>query len=168
MICLKNNLPIIELASGQAIAFERDWLIRSLTHAAALAGYSHWWLAHDVAKTVTQFLEEQAAINVLPIETLTATVRSILQVIGYAEIGQHFTPAPPRVQISLFDLAREAGTGYELAFFELLGLESCVKLLRSKKTWSPDCDALRLEIVSFTREQIEIVAIQNPVSFSLA
>ena len=186
MICLKNNLPIIELASGQAIAFERDWLIRSLTQAAALAGYSQWWLAHDVAQAVTQFLEEQSATNVLPIETLTATVQSILQVIGYAEIGQHFTPAPPRVQISLLDLAREASTGYELAFFELLGrrlqdlcrepgsyfellgLESCVKLLRSKKTWSPDCDALRLEIVSFTREQIEIVAIQNPVSFSLA
>ena len=72
---------------------------------------------------------------------------------------------------SLVELAREAGTGYELAFFdmlgrriqelcraqstcfELLGLEPCVKLLRARKSWSRDCDALRIEIVSFAREQ---------------
>ena len=45
MISLKDNLPVIQLASGQAIAFERDWLVRSLAQAAARAGYAKWWLA---------------------------------------------------------------------------------------------------------------------------
>ena len=186
MICLKDNLPVIQLASGQAIAFERDWLVRSLTQAAARAGYAKWWLAEHVAASVTEYLREQPELNVLPVERLTAAVQSVLQVIGYGEIGQHFAPAPPRVQVSLVALAMEAGAGYELAFFEmlgrrlrelcrepggcfeLLGLERCVKLLRGKKTWSRDCDALREEIVSFTREHSGTAAARNEIAFSLA
>jgi hypothetical protein len=112
-------------------------------------------------------------------------VQSVLQVIGYAEVGQYFVPMPQTIQISLVELAREAGTAYELAFFdklgrciqellrdrrgrfELLGLEPCVKLLRARKVWSRDCDALRAEIVSFAREQIGTAAASLDVSFSL-
>lgn len=186
MICLKDNLPVIQLASGQAIAFERDWLVRSLAQAAARAGYAKWWLAAHVAESVTEFLREQTELNVLPVERLTAAVRSVLQVIGYGEIGEHFAPAPPRVQVSLVELARAAGSGYEMAFFEmlgrrlrelcrepggyfeLLGLEPCVKLLRARKTWSRDCDALRTEIVSFAREHSGTAAAGNGIAFALA
>jgi hypothetical protein len=185
MICLKDNLPVVRLASGQIFAFERAWLVRSLARAAARAGYAQWWLAEHVAESVTSYLREQE-MNVLPVERLTAAVCSVLQVIGYGEIGRHFTPAPPRVQVSLVELAREAGAGYELAFFEalgrrlhelcrepgscfeLLGLERCVKLLRAKKSWSRDCDALREEIVTFAREHTGTAATTNEVTFSLA
>lgn len=185
MISLKDNLPVIQLASGQVIAFEREWLVRSLAQAAARAGYANWWLAGDVAESVATYLHDQEQINVLPVEQLSRAVQSVLQVIGYAEVAQHFVPAAPRVQISLLDLAREAGTGYELAFFEmlgrriqelcreksscfeLLGLEPCVKLLRSRKSWSRDCDALRNEIVTFAREQSGTAAADHEISFSL-
>jgi hypothetical protein len=176
---------VIQLASGQAIAFEREWLVRSLARAAMRAGYGKWWLAEHVAESVTSYLREQRDVTVLPLEKLTKAVQSVLQVIGYAEVGQHFVPAPQKVLISLVDLAREAGTGYELAFFELLGrsiqellreksahfellgLEPCVKLLRARKVWSRDCDALRAEIVSFAREQTGIAAAEHDVSFAL-
>ncbi|HYR57768.1 MAG TPA: hypothetical protein VEO95_04020 [Chthoniobacteraceae bacterium] len=185
MIALKDNLPVIQLASGQAVAFERDWLVRSLARAAQRAGYGKWWLAEHVAESVTSYLRDQRELTVLPVEQLTKAVQSVLQVIGYAEVGRHFVPAPHKVQISLVDLAREAGTGYELAFFEklarciqallreknahfeLLGLEPCVKLLRARKVWSRDCDALRAEIVSFAREQTGTAAAQHDVTFSL-
>ena len=90
------------------------------------------------------------------------------------------------MKISLVELALAAGAAYELAFFDLLGrrlveavrdggasfelfgLERCVKLLRSKKAWSRDCEALRDEIVSFTREQTGIVAASSEVTFALA
>ena len=49
------------------------------------------------------------------------------------------------------------------ACFELLGLEPCVKLLRARKTWSRDCDALRTEIVSFAREQTGTAAANHEV-----
>lgn len=186
MISLKDNLPVIQLASGQIFAFEREWLIRSLSQAAARAGYAKWWLAGHVAESVATYLHDQDELNVLSEEHLSRAVQSVLQVIGYSEVAQHFVPAPPRVQVSLVELAREAGTGYELAFFdmlgrriqelcrersscfELLGLEPCVKLLRARKSWSRDCDALRSEIVSFVREQTGTVAAGQEISFSLA
>jgi len=186
MICLKDNLPVIQLASGQAIAFESEWLVRSLALAAARAGYAKWWLAQHVAESVTSYLRDHECVNVLPVERLTSAVQSVLQVIGYGEIAPHFVPAPPRVQVSLVELAREAGSGYEMAFFlqlarriqslcqenhscfELLGLEPCVKLLRARKTWSRDCDVLRAEIVSFVRDQTGTMAANHAISFSLA
>jgi hypothetical protein len=51
--------------------------------------------------------------------------------------------------------------------FSLLGLEACVKLLRARKVWSRDCDALQAEIVSFAREQTGIAAASREVTFSL-
>jgi hypothetical protein len=186
MISLKDNLPVLQLPSGQVFAFESEWLVRSLVQAASRAGYAKWWLASHVARSVTDYLQEQEELNVLPVDRLVHAVQSVLQVIGYAEVGRHFVPAPPRVQVSLVELAREAGSGYELAFFdllgrriqelcqeknscfELMGLEPCVKLLCSRKSWSRDCEVLRTDIVSFAREQIGIIAAHHEVTFSLA
>jgi hypothetical protein len=185
MIAFKDGLPVIQLASGQAVAFEREWLVRSLARAAQRAGYGKWWLAEHVAESVTTYLRDQREVTVLSVEKLTKAVQSVLQVIGYAEVGQYFVPAPQKVFVSLVELAREAGTGYELAFFhqlgrriqellreknahfELLGLEPCVKLLRARKVWSRDCDALRAEIVSFAREQTGTAAAEHDVTFAL-
>jgi hypothetical protein len=93
-------------------------------------------------------------------------------VIGYKEIVPYFTPAPPPISISLLDIAYEAGTGYELAFFDLLekriqllletgvdnlhlcSLQTCVKHLRGARLWTHACDPLREEIVCFIREKL--------------
>jgi len=95
-----------------------------------------------------------------------------LQVIGYSDVARHFRTMPPPVRISLVEIAREAGEGYELLFFELLrsrlrgiifsearqveicDLHRCVKLLRSAKNWRRDCSGLRGEIVSFVRGEL--------------
>jgi hypothetical protein len=79
----------------------------------------------------------------------------------------------PPFELSLSDLAEEAGPGYELAFFQLLreriqpalcdrssnleiyGLQSCVRHLQSVKTWSRECSLLRNEIVNFLRAHLE-------------
>ena len=185
MIAFHDHLPVIELASGEAVAFERDWLVRSLARAALRAGYAKWWLAEHVAESVTAYLRDQEEVNVMPVGRLTTAVQSVLQVIGYAEVARHFTPGPPRQRVSLLDLAREAGAGYELAFFErlgrrlqellqsdvcdfeLLGLEKCVRLLCGCKTWSRACETLRSEIVSFTREHTGSAAARREITFSL-
>jgi hypothetical protein len=100
-------------------------------------------------------------------------------------VGRHFEVGRPVIKISLVELAQAAGAGYELAFFnllgrrlheaardegsyfELFGLERCVKLLRAKKLWSRDCDALRDEIVCFTRLQSGSAFASAEVQFSL-
>src|SRR4051812_35260082 len=121
MIALKDDLPLIQLDNGHSVNFDRAWLVRSLSRAAAKAGYQQWWLADHVAQSVTEYLRAQREENVLPVERLNAAVRSVLEVIGYPEVGQHFVSGRPKVRVSLVELARDAGSGYELAFFELLG-----------------------------------------------
>lgn len=185
MIAFLDQLPLVQLPDGQAVAFDRNWLLRALAQAARKAGYNQWWLAEHVAESVTTYLRDQREINVLPVERLTKAVQSVLQVIGYAEVGRHFVAGRPAVELSLVELAKEAGAGYELAFFEVLGrriqeivrlqpghfslngVEACVKLLRARKSWSRDCDALRAEIVSFARSRAGIAAANREMTFSV-
>jgi len=185
MIAFPNDLPLVRLEDGDCLAFERDWLVRSLICAARKAGYPNWWLADHVAQSVTEYLRSENDVPVVQAGRLEQAVQSVLQVIGFGDVGSHFAVGRPVIQISLVDLARDAGTGYELAFFELLrarldaalashaphfelrGLEPCVKVLRARKVWSRDCDGLRAEIVSFTREQMGIAAARHDITFSL-
>lgn len=185
MIALKDNLPLVEFDSGHVVAFERDWLLRSLSQAASKAGYQKWWLAEHVADSVTVYLRHNDE-NVITVPRLAKSVQSVLQVIGYAEIASHFNPAPPPVRISLREIAGAAGNGYELVFFdllarrlqvlaemratafELLDLEPCVRHLCAKKIWGRDCDILRAEIVAFVREQIIAFHSGPEIAFTVA
>ena len=167
------------------IALPDQWLVRSLERAAKKAGYPHWWLAEHVAESVSAYLLFRVEENVVAMPRLAQAVQAALQVIGYAEVANHFVPGPPPHRVSLWELARSAGNGYELAFFDalgrtiheivsghiahfdLFGMERCVKQLRNKKLWSRDCDVLRAEIVSFVREQIAIANPSQEIAFSL-
>jgi len=171
MIALADGIPLVQLENGQVISFQRDWLTRALIQAAAKAGYQKWWLAEHVTESVMAYLALQFEENVVTVPWLVKTVQSVLESIGYPEIAPHVAPGAPGARLSLAALAREAGSGYELAFFnglgqqlrtlmeggttffELVGLTHCVKTLRSRKTWSRECDKLQDEIISFVREQ---------------
>jgi len=168
-----NNLPLVRFSDGQIMPFERTWLAGSLAKAAENAGYKKWWLAPHVTESVTNYLEKDFDESVVTINRLEKAVQSVLQVIGYADVAGHFHAAPPPARISLAELARDAGHGYELLFFDLLRarlrdavdakaerLEICdahsgVKLLRSAKNWRRDCSGLLDEIVSFVREELD-------------
>lgn len=185
MIALKDKLPLVEFESGHVVAFERNWLVRSLSQAARKAGYQKWWLAEHVAESVTAYLMHTEE-NVITVPRLAKSVQSLLQVIGYAEIAGHFHPDPPPVRISLREIAGAAGNGYELVFFDLLArrlqdlaetratsfemldLEPCVRHLCAKKIWSRDCDILRSEIVAFVREQIMTFHSGPEIAFTVA
>jgi len=186
MIAFRDDLPLIQFPDGQAVAFERDWLIEALSRAAHKAGYAQWWLAEHVAESVTQYLRGQSEWTVIPVGQMERAVQSAVEVIGYGDVARHFAAGRPRARVSLMELARDAGNCYELAFFEILGrriwelaheqrcdfelfdLEACVKLLRGKKVWSRDCDVLQSEIVSFTRQQTTLAASENDVTFALS
>src|SRR5277367_1960448 len=103
MIALKDNLPLVRFDSGHVVAFERDWLLRSLSKAASKAGYQNWWLAEHVAESVTTYFMYHEE-NVITVPRLAKSVQSVLQVIGYAEIADHFHPAPPPLRISLREI----------------------------------------------------------------
>src|SRR5207247_7035129 len=172
MVAFKEEFPYLRTKSGQLFEFSRDWLHAAITRAADEAGYPSWWLTDHVTESIAFYLHLRNDENVVAFNQLSQTVRNVLEAIGYKEIGPHFAPAPPPISISLVDIARRAGAGYELAFFGLLekqisaliesgvenlrisSLQLCVKHLRGTKTWTRGCDALREEIVCFVRERL--------------
>src|SRR5437016_13637194 len=172
MVAFKEEFPYCRTDSGQLFEFNRDWLHAAIRRAADEAGYPSWWLTDHVTESIAFYLRLRNDENVVAFSQLSQTVRYVLKVIGYKEIIPHFAPAPPPISISLFEIAEQAGTGYELAFFDLLerrinaliqtgmdnlqlcSLQPCVKHLRGMKVWTRACDALREEIVCFVREKI--------------
>lgn len=172
MVAFKEEFPYLRCDSGQLFEFNRDWLHEAITRAADKAGYPSWWLTDHVTESIAFYLRLRTDESVVALSQLSQTVRYVFKVIGYKEIIPHFTPAPPPITISLLDIAQEAGTGYELAFFDLLekrmntlietgsdtlhlcSLQLGVKHLRRTKMWSRACDVLREEIACFVREKL--------------
>lgn len=173
MIALHNCLPLLRQAGYEHSAIRRDWLCFCLRRAAEKSGYRCWWLAEHVAASVICYLSTTYQENVITTKQLRNVVVSVLRAIGYAEVALHFQTLDLPFELSLRELAREAGPGYELAFFQLLkeriqpalsnrasnldfyGLQSCVRLLRSTKNWTRGCSELQNEIVEFLRAQFQ-------------
>lgn len=172
MVAFKEEFPYLKAESGQLFEFNRGWLREAITHAARQAGYASWWLTDHVTESIAFYLRLRNDETFVAFSQLSQTVRYVLKVIGYNEIGPHFAPAPPPVTVSLFEIAVAAGGGYELAYFEMLGrrielllqtgvntvdfvaLNPAVKHLRGTRMWSRACDTLRTEIVCFVREKL--------------
>ena len=173
MIALLDSLPLLRVDPAGVESLRYDWLCHCLRRAADRAGYLQWWLAEHVAQSALWYLAHDYPENVITREKLETLMRSVLQAIGYSEVALHYEFMPPPVQVSLSDLAGEAGPGYELAFFQLLkeriepliarrtptlelhGLQNCVRHLHPTKTWNRNCNQLRNEIVAFIREHVE-------------
>jgi hypothetical protein len=172
MVAFKEEFPYLRAESGQLFEFDRRWLRDAITRAANDAGYPGWWLTEHVTESIAFYLRLRNDENFVALNQFSQTVRYVLKVVGYKEIIPHFTPAPPPVSLSLFDIAYCAGAGYELAFFDALSrrldlllqthvnsvqltaLSACVKHLRRTRVWSRSCDALRGEIVCFVRDKL--------------
>jgi len=185
MIALKNNLPVVRFDDGSIMNFERGWLLRSLRHAAERAGYEKWWLAEHVTASVVNYLANEFAHAVVTAEDLDHAVRSVLEAIGYGDIAETYRSCPPPVRVSLAEIARAAGTGYELVFFgllrerlrevlvssteqlELCDLQPCVKLLHSARHWKRACSGLRDEIVEFVRREMDATGRSDGFSLQL-
>ena len=174
MIAFQDFLPLILLPDGRTLAFEQEWLTRLLGVAADRAGCAKWWMAEHVACSIDFWMRTHTNDNVILSTRFVKAVRDALEAVGYGQIGFHFEQTAPFHRISLLDVAREAGTEYELGFFqrlveylqrvirtgstycELHDLEHCVKFLCNRKTGSRQCESLRREIVTFARTATQL------------
>jgi hypothetical protein len=179
MVAFKEEFPYLRCDSGQLFEFNRDWLHAAINRAADQAGYPSWWLTDHVTESIAFYLRLRNDENVVAFSQLAQTVQYVFKVIGYKEIIPYFTPAPPPISVSLLEIAHEAGTGYELAFFDLLekrigtlvetgvdnlqlcSLQPCVKHLRRTKVWTRACDSLREEVVCFIREKLTSTTVER-------
>ncbi len=168
MIALLDGMPLVALPDGRSTSFDKRWITTSLLQAAEQAGYQRWWLSEHIAESVSVYLQRDCEENSVDVQSLQAAVHDILGTLGFPDVAEHFHLPDPPLRLSLAELVREAGEGYELAFFGLLGnqlqsvagshvvrleirdLSDCLRLLARKKR--PRSTGLRDEIVSFIRQ----------------
>jgi hypothetical protein len=186
VIALRDNFPLVRFQDGSVMNYDRDWLSSAVVRAAESAGYKKWWLTNHVTESISSFLQQDFEENIVTIPRLEKAVQSVLQVIGYSDVARCFQTLPPPVKISLSDLARRAGNGFELVFFKLLrtrlrdipdsaaqqvelsDLHACVKLLRGAKVWRSDCAELTGEIVQFVRSELDQSSRREELNLRLA
>ena len=128
MICLPSFLPLIRVGERDVAHYEACWLEEALRRAAREAGHEAWWPAPDVVRGVFEFLRDRFQKNFITLQDLFQKIEHTLRSIGFSDIAGKLKAEPPPVELNLFDLARESGTAFELAFYQRLTRE--VEVLR--------------------------------------
>ena len=170
MIALPQRLPHVIWKNDRLVPLSEGWLAESIEHAAAAAGHPRWHLAPEVARAIAVYLENDWVAPALPLDHLREMVQRSLEGIGYDDIARKSLIVPPRVSISLIELAVRAP--YEIEFYPLLkerladalevqvggvrleGLRDCTKVLDAAGRWRRTCVRISDEIIYFCRSYL--------------
>ena len=170
MIALPQRLPHVVWKNDRLVPLSEGWLAESIEQAAEGAGYHRWHLAPEVARAIAVYLENDWVAPSLPVDRLREMVRRSLEGIGYEDIAEKSLIVPPRVSISLMELAVRAP--YEIEFYPLLkerladalevqvggvrleGLRDCTKVLDAAGRWRSTCTRISDDIIYFCRSYI--------------
>ena len=181
MISLPQQLPMIQVGPGQVAACDPDWLQNTLRGVARNVNVPDFF-ADDIVRGVVFFLRNSYRGTVIAVETLFDKIRSSLNDVGLKEMSEKLATTPPPISISLTDIARSAGSGYELLFYRILaerfhraaerniehlycyGLRKSVKTRTGAKNWCPRFEKLSLEIQDFLNAQHNRVKAARPDS----
>jgi hypothetical protein len=169
VISFIGNRPAIQIGRYQVFDYDTAWLDDALLRAAKAADLNDFPFVSEIRSGIVQYLEQACKLRLLNLEELFEKVRKMLVKIGCEHIAKHLQPIAPPLTISLVHAAMEAGTGYELAFFEKLraeleelrgqgaeeirftGLRESVLILRSAKKWDKRCEMILQEIEAFLK-----------------
>jgi hypothetical protein len=172
MIALPQRLPHVIWKNDRLVPLSEGWLAESIEHAAAAAGHPRWVMAPEVARAIAVYLENDWIAPALSIDHLQEMVRRSLEGIGYNEIAKESLIVPPRVSISLSELASRAP--YEIEFYPLLkerlgdalevqvagvrleGLRDCTKILDAAGRWRRTCVRISDDIIYFCRSYMHL------------
>ena len=170
MIALPQRLPHVIWRNDRLVPLSEGWLAESIEQSAAAAGHPRWHLAPEIARAIAVYLENDWVAPALPVDHLNEMVRRSLEGIGFDEIARESFIVPPRVSISLAELALRAP--YELEFYPLLkerlgdaldvqvagvrleGLRDCTKILDATGRWRRRCVRISDDIIYFCRSYI--------------
>jgi hypothetical protein len=170
MIALPQKLPHVIWKNDRLVPLSEGWLAESIEQAAEAAGYHRWHLAPEVSRAIAVYLENDWIAPSLPVDHLRQMVQKSLEGIGYEDIARKSLIVPPRVSISLMELAVRAP--YEIEFYPLLkerladalevqvggvrleGLRDCTKLLDAAGRWRQTCVRINDDIIHFCRSFI--------------
>ena len=170
MIALPQRLPHVVWLNDRLVPLSEGWLAESIEQAAEGAGYHRWHLAPEVARAIAVYLENDFIAPALPLDHLREMVRRSLAGIGYEDIADKSLIVPPRVSISLMEIAVRAP--YEIEFYPLLkerladalevqvggvrleGLRDCTKVLDAAGRWRQTCVRISDDIIYFCRSYL--------------
>jgi hypothetical protein len=173
MISLASGLPVLQIGDRGVSHYSSDWLETSIRSAAAEAGHEGWWFATDIVRSLFLYLRDRFQDTVITVNQLFDKLRLTLSALGFQDIATHLHDQVPPCQISLMQLASEAETNgfYELHFFRRLGesideavatgtplisttgLRRAVRRLCGAKRWSPRCERLYQDTLTFIRNR---------------
>lgn len=120
MIALLHGLPLITRPNGPSFSFQKSWIKNALQQVASQQGYGCWWFAPELAESVELYLRREWSDNVITIAELEIIIKELLVSLQFSDLATVFFLPPPPTTLSLLELAKEAGEGYELLFFQLL------------------------------------------------
>ena len=170
MICIVGNLPVLQVGRYQVTGYSTQWIRKAIEQAAERVQQDEFAFTDDVYEGVIHYLEHKCSLRLLQLDDLYKRIAHMLSRIGYGSIANALEPLAPAVTISLERAARDAGDGYELAFFhelqtELLELKStgatdvyfsnveeCVHILKQTDTWTSDCIELEADIIDWLKK----------------
>jgi len=179
MIALPQAMPFIRIGATSLALCRTDWLTQTLTNATEGTDVPEW-MAQDISRGVESFLTKHYKGTVIDSADLFARIEKTLASLGLNDVAANIDKTPPPVRVSLSELARRAGSGYELAFFQLLedqlrsataggaqqvechGMKNCVRRLSASKKWTRRCDRLQDEIISFVDHARQKVTSNRP------
>jgi len=172
---------MIQVGPGQVAACDPDWLQDTLRGTARSVNVPDFF-ADDIVRGVVYFLRNSYRGTVIAVETLFDKIRTSLNELGLKEMSEKLATTPPPISISLTDIARRAGSGYELLFYQILaerfqgaaqrgiehlccyGLRKSVMTLSGAKNWCPRCEKLSREIQDFLNDQHQRIKSAKPDS----
>jgi hypothetical protein len=167
MICIVGNLPVLQVGRYQVTGYSTHWIRKAIEQAAVRAHQDDFAFTEDIYEGVIHYLENKCSLRLLKIEDLYKRISHMLSRIGYEQIAKAIIPVAPPVTISLERAARDAGDGYELAFFKELQdelfelkqtgatdvyfshVEECVCILKQANNWNDECKELEADIIDW-------------------
>lgn len=170
MICIAGNLPVLQVGRYQVTGYHTRWIHQAITEAATRSGQEDFAFIDDVYEGVIHYLKNKCPLRLLKLEDLYDRVAHMLNRIGYASIANALQPLAPPVTISLERAAKDAGEGFELAFFNELQLElsqlkqvganeiffchleECIRILTQKQEWTRECENLEADILDWLQK----------------
>lgn len=169
MISLASGCMLFKLPSGESIPFSAEMI--SVEVVGDGANRLDPDVVHHAAASVFHYFKHDLARKTVSVGEFAEALEKVLGSLGFQVDDPGSTPPPtPSPGADLRRLARESGDARELVFFPRLrdevrtqlrqsprrvhfrGLRGCVKHLAGARRWSPRCQSLHDQIVTYLRE----------------
>jgi hypothetical protein len=180
MIQQNQHSIYLELSNGEKVPLLAETVAGAFSKSPALGTGVEPWQVEEMAHALIYYLRADLKRESISLDEFVVALSGLTVVCACDGAGSSIVSA------DLFQLAQEAGGGFELGFFQsveraiqgfrkrharlvcFVGLQSCVKLLVGAKNWGRTCQRVNDDIVNFIRSRMLQSSGSEPVVFAVA